>query len=201
MKKIISLLSAAVITVAAFAATPSITADAPLPATTPTTLDDFEEGMYINAVRDGWDQFGNKFMVNEFSTASSTAARWDGKGNCGVLEYADLPGNSSQCLHYECMDMIENNWRNYKYLTFTVNNPNDYPVTVQFYSKTGANWQWGNSDAVTIDSGIHTITVTISTASVAVSSNVLSFGIVFYVDGVHPSSKIYIDDLTLWSKK
>ena len=43
--------------------------------------------------------------------------------------------------------------------------------------------------------------MTISTASVAFADNVLSFGLVFYIDGAHPASKVYIDDLTLWTKK
>lgn len=200
MKKIIALIATAALTFAAFAA-PTIAADTALPTTSPTMLDDFEEGMFFTAVRDAWDSFGNKFMVNEFSTAASTAARWDKKGNCGVLEYAELPGKDGQALHYDCTDMLENNWSKQKYLTFTVNNPNDYPITVQFYSKTGPNWQWGNSDAVTIESGVHTITVTISAASVAIPSNIMGFGLAFYIDGAHPASKIYIDDFTLWSKK
>ncbi len=200
MKKIITLIVSAALTFAAFAA-PTIAADTALPTTSSSVLDDFEEGMFISAVRDAWDSFGNKFMVNEFSTASSTQTRWDKKGNCGVLEYAALPGKDGQALHYECSDMLESNWSKYKYLTFTVNNPNDYPVTVQFYSKTGPNWQWGNSDAVTIESGVHTITVTIASSSVAIPSNVLSFGFALYIDGEHPASKIFVDDLTLWTKK
>ena len=200
MKKLITLIAIAGLAFSAFAA-PNIQVDEALPATTSSVLDDFEDGMYINAVRDSWDAFGNKFMVNEFSTDAKTAARWDKKGNCGVLEYAALPGNKDQCIHFECMDMLENNWKKYKSLTFTINNPNDYSVTVQFYSKSGQNWQWANSDAVTVESGIHTITMTISTASVAFADNVLSFGLVFYIDGAHPASKVYIDDLTLWTKK
>ncbi|MCR4579552.1 MAG: hypothetical protein K5681_04310 [Treponema sp.] len=201
MKKLITLLAAAAISFAAFAASPTAEVDAAMPTTTPTTLDDFEEGMYINAVRDGWDSFGNKFMEKQFSTAQDAVARWDGKGTCGQLDYAALPGNPLQSCIYECSDMVISNWRTYKYLTVTVNNPNDYPVTVQFYSKTGANWQWGNSDAVTLEPGVHTVTFTLTTAVVAIPTDVKSFGITFYIDGVHPASKIFIDDLTLWSKK
>ena len=102
MKKIIGLLCAAAMTFTVFAA-PKTGVDGEMPKTTPVVLDDFEEGMYLNAVRDGWDSFGNVFMKTQFSTNSKTAKSWTGKGNCGVLEYAAHEGTSGQGCIYECL--------------------------------------------------------------------------------------------------
>ena len=49
MKKIIALIATAALTFAAFAA-PTIAADTELPRTSPTMLDDFEEGMFFKAI-------------------------------------------------------------------------------------------------------------------------------------------------------
>lgn len=200
MKKIIGLLCAAAMTFTVFAA-PKTGVDGEMPTTTPFVLDDFEEGMYVTAVRDAWDAFGNVFMKTQFSTASKTAKSWTGKGNCGVLEYAALPGSSSQAAIYECADMIENNWKDYKYMTVKVNNPNDYPVSMQFFSKTGSNYQWGNTDAPTIEPGEHTVVFVLNSTSVAIPSKIMQFGFAFYIGGNVPESKIMIDDITLWTKK
>lgn len=197
MKKIITLVAAAAIAAAVFAA-PTAVADQPLPKTQSTVLDDFEDGMYLEAVRDGWNAYGNVFMKTQFSTESSTTARWDKNGNCGQLDYAALPGNKEQACLYECSDLLETNWKNYKYMTIVVNNPNDYDVTVQLFTKTGDTWLWGNTDAVTIGSGVHTVMFTLSSATVKNPADVKQFGIAFYIGGAHPASKVFVDDIVLY---
>lgn len=201
MKKIIGLLCAAAMTFTVFAA-PKTGVDGEMPKTTPFVLDDFEEGMYMIAVRDGWDAFGNVFMKTQFSTESKTAKSWTGKGNCGVLEYAALPGSASQAAIYECADMIENNWKDYKYMTVKVNNPNDYPVSMQLFTKTGSNYQWGSSpEAPSIAPGEHTIVFVLNSSTVAIPSKIMQFGFAFYIGQKVDASNVMIDDITLWTKK
>ncbi len=201
MKKIIGLLCATAMTFTVFAA-PKTGVDGEMPTTTPFVLDDFEEGMYMIAVRDGWDAFGNVFMKTQFSTESKTAKSWTGKGNCGVLEYAAHEGKSGQGCLYECSDMIENNWKDYKYMTVKVNNPNDYPVSMQLFTKTGSNYQWGNSpEAPSIAPGEHTIVFVLNSSTVAIPSKIMQFGFAFYIGQKVDASNVMIDDITLWTKK
>lgn len=200
MKKIIGLLCAAAMTFTVFAA-PKTGVDGEMPKTTPFVLDDFEEGMYLNAVRDGWDSFGNVFMKTQFSTNSKTAKSWTGKGNCGVLEYAAHEGTSGQGCIYECTDIIENNWKDYKYLTFKINNPNDYTLSMQFWTQTGSNWQWANASMINIEPGEHTVTIVLNSTTVAIPSKVLKFGISFFIGQKVDASNVMIDDITLWTKK
>ena len=197
MKKIITLVAATAIAAAVFAA-PTAVADQPLPKTQSTVLDDFEDGMYLEAVRDGWNAYGNVFMKTQFSTESSTTARWDKKGNCGQFNYAALPGNKQQECIYECSDLLETNWKNYKYMTVTVNNPNDYAVGVLLFTKTGESWQWGNTDAVTVEPGVHTVMFTLSSATVKNPADVKQFGITLIIEGAHPASKVFVDDIILY---
>lgn len=201
MKKIVSLIMAAAITVCAFAA-PKPGVDVELPTTQSTVLDDFEDGMYFAAVRDTWDSFGNVFGKQQFSDSEGTKARWDGDGNCGVLHYTDLPGNSLQSCIYECQELPEENWKNYGWLSVTVHNPNDYPLSIQMFTKSGPNWAWGNSpDAPTVEPGTHTILYKINAQSVQINTKVVTLGFSCYVSGVHPAGEIYIDNVTLYNKK
>lgn len=202
MKKILSFLVAAIICSSVFAApTAKEGIDVNLPTTTPFTLDDFEEGMFFNAIRDSYDAFGNVFMKTQFSDSQGTKKRWDGKGNCGVMHYAALPGNESQGCIYECMDLLEQDWSKYGWISFIINNPNDYPVSLQMFTKTGSNWTWGNTDAPSVDPGTHTVVFKLNSNTVKDAKEVLSLGFTLYIEGVHPEGEIYIDDITLWTKK
>ena len=58
MKKLITFLAVSSILAAITFAAPTEGVDVALPGTTPVTLDDFEEGMFFNAIRDSWDSFG-----------------------------------------------------------------------------------------------------------------------------------------------
>lgn len=201
MKKLLTLACAALASTFLFAASPATGVDVSLPGTTPFTLDDFEEGMYLNAIVDTWNSFGNVFKKTQFSDSQSIKPRWDGKGNCGALHYIDLPGNKQQGCIYECTDLIEQDWSNYGYISFVINNPNDYPVSVQMFTKTGANWEWGNTDAPSVEPGTHTVVFKINSTTVKNTKKVLALGFAFYIEGEHPASEVYIDDITLWSKK
>ena len=85
MKKLLTLACAALASTFLFAASPATGVDVSLPGTTPFTLDDFEEGMYLNAIVDTWNSFGNVFKKTQFSDSQSIKPRWDGKGNCGAF--------------------------------------------------------------------------------------------------------------------
>lgn len=62
MKKLITFLAVSSIFATITFAAPAQGVDVELPGTTPVTLDDFEEGMFFNAVKDSWDSFGNVFF-------------------------------------------------------------------------------------------------------------------------------------------
>ena len=55
MKKLITFLAVSSIFATITFAAPAQGVDVELPGTTPVTLDDFEEGMFFNAVKDSWD--------------------------------------------------------------------------------------------------------------------------------------------------
>lgn len=98
--------------------------------------------------------------------------------------------------------MIENNWKDYKYMTVKVNNPNDYPVSMQLFTKTGSNYQWGNSsEAPSIAPGEHTIVFVLNSSTVAIPSKIMQFGFAFYIGQKVDASNVMIDDITLWTKK
>lgn len=201
MKKLITFLAVSSILAAITFAAPTEGVDVALPGTTPVTLDDFEEGMFFNAIRDSWDSFGNVFGKTQFSDSQSTKKRWDGKGNCGVFHWMELPGNKEQGCLYECSDLIEQNWSSYGYISFVINNPNDYPVSVQMFTKTGSNWAWGNTDAPSIEPGTHTVVFKLNSNVMKDAKKILAVGFALYMGGKHPASEVYIDDITLWTKK
>ena len=72
MKKLITFLAVSSILAAITFAAPTEGVDVALPSTTPVTLDDFEEGMFFNAVKDSWDSFGNVFGKTQFSDNQDT---------------------------------------------------------------------------------------------------------------------------------
>lgn len=49
--------------------------------------------------------------------------------------------------------------------------------------------------------GTHTVVFKINSTSVKNTKKVLALGFTFYIEGEHPASEVYIDDITLWSKK
>lgn len=202
MKKILSVFAATIISSLIFAAPAAKEGvDAELPKTTSFALDDFEEGMFFNAVRDSWDAFGHTFMKTQFSDSSSAKKRWDGKGNCGAMHWAELPGNPQQACIYECTDLLEQDWSKYGWISFVINNPNDFPVSLQMFTKTGSNWAWGNTDAPTVQPGTHNVVFKINSNTVKDSKKVLALGFALYIEGKRPAGEIYIDDVTLWTKK
>ena len=69
------------------------------------------------------------------------------------------------------------------------------------YTKTGSNWAWGNTDTPSIEPGTHTVVFKLNSNVMKDAKKILAVGFALYMGGKHPASEVYIDDITLWTKK
>lgn len=160
-------------------------------------LDDAEDGLYWSPVRNDWAEWGNRFMATEFSTECNLNENWKKSGSNSIeFVYAAMPADKDgTSAHYYCTDILETDWTNYNKLTLDVKNPSSEEVVFQFYTKSGDNWAWSDTEAVNIPTGEHEIAFDISTRGVANKSNVLEMGFVIY--HVHSDNSLFIDNVKL----
>lgn len=159
-------------------------------------LDDAEEGNYWSPVRDAWSDWGNAFMVNEFSIATDTSNEWSSQGdNSLVFEYDTFAGDAeNKGAHFFCTDLMETDWSAYSKLTVDVNNLSSTELALQLYTKTGE-WYWGDTDALTVIPGESTISFDITEKAAVDPTTVLEMGFVLY--GCTEANKLLVDNIRL----
>ena len=71
-------------------------------------LDDAEDGSYWSPVRDAWSDWGNKFMVNEFSLSTDTTDEWASEGDYSLnFEYNKFAeASDTEAAHFFCTDLV-----------------------------------------------------------------------------------------------
>lgn len=159
-------------------------------------LDDAEEGCYWNAVQDSWAEWGNKHLVTEFSMTADVTEEWSSEGSSSILfEYEAMPEGEGISAHFYCTDLIETDWSDFTKLTATVNNTSSKAILLQFYTKSGDNWAWSDTEALTIEPGMKDIVFDFSEKGVSNKSKILEMGFVIY-EGYEKAS-LMIDNIML----
>lgn len=196
MKKLVALVGlAALFTSVAFA---DVLGQA-LPTTESKVVEDFEEGNTILAVRDEWNSFGNVFMKNQFSTEQGTTDSFVANGGtAGTFTWADIPEGGNKAAIFQGEAPFES-WKGYKFFAVDINNPTDKDINLFFFFKTGPNWDWGQTSAVKVPAGKHTVVFKLGVSVLKTSSLVRQFG--FMLDGegnALPGNSIQMDNIRLY---
>lgn len=159
-------------------------------------LDDAEDGSYWSPVRDAWSDWGNKFMVNEFSLSTDTTDEWASEGDYSLsFEYNKFAeASDTEAAHFFCTDLVETDWTGYTKLSLDVNNLSANEIGLQMYTKSGE-WHWSDTDAITIPSGVSHLVYDISEKGVSDPSTVLELGFVLY--GCKENNSILLDNIRL----
>jgi anti-anti-sigma factor len=106
----------------------------------------------------GLAEWGNKHLVTEFSMTADVTEEWSSEGSSSILfEYEAMPEGEGISAHFYCTDLIETDWSDFTKLTATVNNTSSKAILLQFYTKSGDNWAWSDTEALTIEPGIKDI--------------------------------------------
>lgn len=158
-------------------------------------LDDGEEGCFWEPVLDAWEEWGNKYLVSEFSDATDTTEDWQSEGSSSIKFAFKKMGGDGTSAHFYCTDLLETNWSDYNKLRLDVNNKASSPLTLQFYTKTGDTWAWSDTEAIELAPGIQAVEFDISKRGAAHKESVLEMGFVIY--GAEEDSQILIDNLRL----
>lgn len=159
-------------------------------------LDDAEDGSYWSPVRDAWSDWGNQFMVNEFSLSTDTTDEWSSEGDYSILfEYGAFTGKSeTEAAHFYCTDLVESDWSSYSKLSLDVNNTSDNEIALQMYTKSGE-WHWSDTEAINVPSGVSHLVYDLSEKGVSDPSTVLELGFVLY--GCTADGQLLVDNIRL----
>jgi len=123
-----------------------------LPAGEVILLDNFEEGMFWNAVGDSWDQWGS----HNYSLEAELTETWKSEGTYG-MECVFEPFPDGKMATWFCDQLLEPDWTGVKYFVIDVNNPGKEPFTLVFSCQTTDNWTWSQTKGYEVPPGVSTV--------------------------------------------
>mgnify|MGYP002623857697 CR=1 FL=1 len=168
MKKIITLIAALAITTAFFSCastdkndevaavkSESTTAPAENTVAEPILIDDFEYGIYWEAIGSSWND-GDQSMYCKSSTA------WGTEGETSLECTVRTAGAEWEKSGF-FTSPLETNWTGLTKISFDVYNPNDFDLSLTVVTQAGENWEaWNQIDAQIVPPGETTLEFDIS---------------------------------------